>query len=494
MTEPTPQELLAEVVRRATADPVSFVDQVLDDEELVDALAAIEHYHDRLYGKLIIALDQVKPKVVGLTIFKKTIRKRAAKLNGYPESDEPEIDPAEAILDELAQIVGDADDKINDLASLLDELVAYFSRWVWFPTWPHAPRMLALWTVHTYRLEAFQYSPRVILRAPTKRSGKTTGLKLLNRVVFNSPGIEILTTAASVFRSLAEERLTLLMDEIDALFGPKASGGEDLRGVINHGFEADGIVRRNVPDQKKGYRVEKFPAFCSMALSGIGRLPDTIEDRAIIVALKPKGQGQVERYNSRRVKRIGSELRALIAAWMKKHGHLLDRAEDDTPEFPPGLDSRAEDCWEPLLVVADTAGGDWPRRAREAAIALSAYRDVATNEGDALELLADIRDLYQLYGWPKALWTKDIVANLCRMEEGPWAELKLNGHQLAKHLRGFDLHSVQVFQSGENRQGYRLADFEKVWKTYLAAEVNLTEGDDDDDANRAGTDSDTSPV
>lgn len=472
---------------------MSFVDGVLDDEGLMVALADLEHVHFDLYARLLIGLEQIRPKVVGFSVFKRAVSKRSAKLNGHLVEEEPEVDPAKAVLDECMSIVDQASERIDDLAGILNELVAYFSRWVWFPSYPHPPRMLALWTVHTYKMDAFQYSPRVILRAPTKRSGKTTGLKLLNRVVFNSPGIEILTTAASVFRSLAEERLTLLIDEIDALFGPRAAGGEDLRGVINHGFEADGIVRRNVPDQKKGYRVEQFPAFCSMALSGIGRLPDTIEDRSIVVALKPKGKGQVDRYNSRRVKRLGGELRGLVGSWITRHGHRFERGEDETPEFPAGLDSRAEDCWEPLLIVADTAGGDWPRWARESAVAMSGYRDQATNEGDALELLADIRTIFEQYGDKPALWTKDVVANLCRMEEAPWAELKLNGHQLARHLREFDLHSAQIWQQGENRMGYRRADLEKVWAMYLNTEVDLTVSEGSSDAFLQGPDSDTSP-
>ena len=38
---------------------------------------------------------------------------------------------------------------------------------------------------------------------------------------------------------------------------------------------------------------------------------------------------------------------------------------------PDGLNDRAADNWEPLLAVADRAGGDWPERARKAAVALS---------------------------------------------------------------------------------------------------------------------------
>ena len=40
------------------------------------------------------------------------------------------------------------------------------------------------------------------------------------------------------------------------------------------------------------------------------------------------------------------------------------------PDMPLGIEDRNADVWEPLLAIAEAAGGDWPQRAREAAIAL----------------------------------------------------------------------------------------------------------------------------
>ena len=53
---------------------------------------------------------------------------------------------------------------------------------------------------------------------------------------------------------------------------------------------------------------------------------------------------------------------------------------------------RAEDVWEPLIAVADLAGGDWPARARKAAAALTAEDDTDTTLG--ARLLADLRDVF----------------------------------------------------------------------------------------------------
>ena len=42
------------------------------------------------------------------------------------------------------------------------------------------------------------------------------------------------------------------------------------------------------------------------------------------------------------------------------------------PLVPSELHDRAADNWRQLLAIADAAGGDWTRRAREAALASSA--------------------------------------------------------------------------------------------------------------------------
>ena len=46
------------------------------------------------------------------------------------------------------------------------------------------------------------------------------------------------------------------------------------------------------------------------------------------------------------------------------------------------VEDRAADTWEPLVAVADLAGGDWPELARHAAIVLTADHDQAANVSD----------------------------------------------------------------------------------------------------------------
>ncbi len=70
------------------------------------------------------------------------------------------------------------------------------------------------------------------------------------------------------------------MDEADTIFGPKAGDKEDLRGLLNAGHQRNRPAWRiSGPEHKP----TAFPTFAMAALAGIGDLPDTIMDRAIVL-------------------------------------------------------------------------------------------------------------------------------------------------------------------------------------------------------------------
>jgi hypothetical protein len=65
------------------------------------------------------------------------------------------------------------------------------------------------------------------------------------------------------------------------------------------------------------------------------------------------------------------------------------------PEKLSEAGDRAPDAWEPLIAIADVAGGDWPTRARSAALAL-ALGDIAiaaANSDTDVELFFDISQI-----------------------------------------------------------------------------------------------------
>ena len=70
----------------------------------------------------------------------------------------------------------------------------------------------------------------------------------------------------------------------------------------------------------------------------------------------------------------------------------LDALRDADPAVPESVFNRAADNWRPLLAIADAAGGEWPERARNAAVALAAEY---TDESRRVQLLADIADAFE---------------------------------------------------------------------------------------------------
>ena len=121
------------------------------------------------------------------------------------------------------------------------------------------------------------------------------------------------------------------------------------------------------------------------ALAGIGRMPDTIEDRAVIIKMRRRAPNEtVQPYRLRRDAPPLNQLRAQLHRWARSHHAELTRA---VPEMP--LEDRAADTWEALIAIADQAGEPWPQLSRAAAVVLTDQGD--NDESIATQLLADCR-------------------------------------------------------------------------------------------------------
>ena len=136
--------------------------------------------------------------------------------------------------------------------------------------------------------------------------------------------------------------------------------------------------------------------------------------------------------------------------------------------MPPGIEDRNADVWESLLAVADAAGGDWPRLAREAAVAL--IKSAQEREPSlGIRLLTDLRTVF---GEQRAMSTANILAALCALKESPWNDLKgkpLNDRGLALRLRQYEVKSkpVRIAGSDGTLHGYSRLDLHDAWERYL---------------------------
>ena len=136
--------------------------------------------------------------------------------------------------------------------------------------------------------------------------------------------------------------------------------------------------------------------------------------------------------------------------------------------MPSELNDRQQDGWRKLFAIADLAGGDWPERARSAALILS--QDDEAHNSDGVQLLADLEELFRSRG-AERLTSAEIVEELGKMEERPWPEFENKGpmttRQLAKVLAPFEIRPHQFRLAGQKVRGYVRGDFDDVFARYL---------------------------
>jgi hypothetical protein len=362
-----------------------------------------------------------------------------------------------------------SDDK--PISELLDEIHKFVGRFIAYPS-EHAHVAHVLWIAHTHLMDAWESTPRLAFLSPEPSSGKTRALEITELLVPNA--VEAINvTPAYLFRKVGADdaKPTILYDEIDTVFGPKAKENEEIRGLLNAGHRRGAVAGRCVVHGNK-VETEEISAFCAVALAGLGWLPDTILTRAVTLRMRRRAPGEKITAFRRRVHApAGHALRARLAAWA---AGAMQAMTDARPDMPAGIEDRNADVWEPLLAIADGAGGGWPDRAREAAKALvGAAGDAEPSLG--LRLLADLRTIFVASDKASgkstdAMPTSVILPRLIDLPESPWGDLRgkpINDRVLAKRLRQYGIKSKDVYIHDRALKGYAREDLHDVWLRYL---------------------------
>ena len=225
-------------------------------------------------------------------------------------------------------------------------------------------------------------------------------------------------------------------------------------------------------------------------IAAIGHLPETLADRCIVIRMQRKRGGEVcERLrnldapassasvlqNSKTPTLQHSQtpelstaaaIRKLCARFALEHQHSITTA---TPQTPPGLNDRACDIWEPLLVIADIAGGHWPEKARAAAVA---FTSGAQENSPSSTLLFDIGLIFILLE-KERLFTSQIVSGLnCNRFAGrPWMEARkgkpVTEIWLSQQLRPFGVRPKNLRIGAHQGKGYELPDLQETFSRYV---------------------------
>ena len=176
-----------------------------------------------------------------------------------------------------------------DGAALLAQLHTALTRYVILPS-AEAAVAVALWIAATHAQASWAHAPRLVIRAPEKRCGKSRLLDIVEGTC-HAPLITVNASPAAVYRAIGSDTPpTLLVDEADTIFGGKnAEANEDLRGLLNAGHQRN---RPAIRWDNAARRLETIPTFAMAALAGIGAMPDTIEDRAVVIRMRRRAPGE----------------------------------------------------------------------------------------------------------------------------------------------------------------------------------------------------------
>ena len=278
-----------------------------------------------------------------------------------------------------------------------------------------------------------------------------------------------------------EKRPTLMIDEADTFL----QGNDELRGVLNAGYHEPSAYVIRVSNESASARRSKkkegsserlltdegdspsslatYSTWCPKFIAAIGHLPETLADRCIVIRMQRK-RGDEECERTRNLDPV--DLRKRCAQFALEHRETIAGARADIPKE---LNDRAADIWEPLFVIADIAGGDWPAKARAAAVVLTMSAQENSPTG---ALLFDIGMTF-FSNKADRLFTQQLLAELNsrRLAGRPWAE-GLRGKPatetwLAEQLRPFGVRPKLLRLQDRVAKGYEFSEMEELFNRYV---------------------------
>ncbi|WP_292533819.1 DUF3631 domain-containing protein [Methylocystis sp.] len=353
-----------------------------------------------------------------------------------------------------------------DLADLLDDVRATIGRFIICD--PPTATAAALWIAFTWIIEYAQVAPLAIVTAPEKGCGKSQLLDVIGRLSRRSLYASNVSPAA-LFRVIEARQPTLCVDEADAFM----KDNDELRGVINSGHTRPSAYVLRV--EGDDLQVKRFSTWGAKAIAGIGRLPETVMSRGIVLNLRRKLK--TERVERLRHAETGvfQALARRLARFGEDYGEAIARAR---PQMPETLSDREQDNWEHLLAIADLAGGSWPKEARRAALTICGEDREDLSLGE--QLLLSIRDAFEQDGADK-LSREELLCRLVADEEGPWATWNkgkpMSAAQFRKRLAAFAIKTKKVrLDTYTTAQGFERRQFEDAWSRYLDGEGHASPG------------------
>jgi hypothetical protein len=240
--------------------------------------------------------------------------------------------------------------------NVVDNVATFVKRFVFLKD-PSLYRLLALWIIHTYLIDEFEYTPYLFVYSPERGCGKTCLLSVLDLLVFKSSGITASPTEAVIFRSAHGH--TQILDEADTYL-PRL---ETAKGVLNSGYYRQGKVQRIDKDEKGKQTVQEFPTFAARVIAGIGShiLPVATRDRTFSIEMTRQIRSEKrERFRARTLKAEVEAIGKAIDEWVKSHKERVAAVYANPFPHLDRFEDRTIDISEPVAAVLEVAYADDP--------------------------------------------------------------------------------------------------------------------------------------
>jgi putative DNA primase/helicase len=343
----------------------------------------------------------------------------------------------------------------------------------------HLALASSLWIIHAHAIEVADHTPRLQIKSPTHRCGKTTLLRVIKAMVPKPINTENITTAA-LFRLIERYQPTLMIDEADSfLKRDDGRDNEELRGILNAGHaRSDGGIIRTVGEnfEPKIFKVFGPICFAWKVRRGM-QVAETIADRSITIELRRRlPDEKITRLRSNRMGHL-HVLGRRAARWFADHKASLI---DHDPELPEELNDRAQDNWRLLIAIADLMSKELGNNARTAAIKI-AEEAIQSDEDYSIMVLADVAEIFRIKNTDR-LKTTDIIDALKNLKDRPWAEYwkgqPITHRGLAGLLKPYGI-KPKTIRFGQGKydvaKGYWAAPILEAKKRFVEEETERTE-------------------
>jgi Protein of unknown function (DUF3631) len=232
---------------------------------------------------------------------------------------------------------------------------------------PHVRVIYILFIIASHIYDQFRVAPRALLTSEGPDSGKTTALEVARSLMFR-PNEEVFGTAAALRDHLSLGSCSVALDEAD-LYDPATRQALLLLWNLGHTRTQRAVMA--------GGQRKVTSLFAPIIAAGLGRILGQAQlSRTFVLGMSPYTTDDAPSSNWWAPADDGPEsAEARKAELDTVYAYLRHCAGvwkiDRQPPMPAGIARRSADNFRSLLAVADACGGEWPQRAREAAVALA---------------------------------------------------------------------------------------------------------------------------